>query len=218
VIEALGPNLWRWTAPSPHWTPEKGAGSDAWEQDVGCVLYARDGTATLVDPLVAGDEDALWAFLDERTAGARVLVALTAPWHRRSAGDVAARYGAEVWIHRAGLARLAVAGARAFDGDGAIAPGVEALVPAGVAEGETAYWLPEHGVLVAREVFQGTADGLRYGVSPAAADRDALHAWLHGLDRLPVRLVLPTHGPPAPDGRAAIRAALARPPYGACSA
>jgi hypothetical protein len=218
VIEALAPNLWRWTAPSPHWTPDKGVGPDAWERDVGCVLYAREGTATLVDPLVTGDEDALWAFLDERTAGARVLVALTAPWHRRSAAEVAGRYGAEVWIHRAGLPRLGVPGARAFGGDGAVAPGVEALVPAGQGEGETAYWLPEHGVLVAGEVFQGTTEGLRYGVSPAAADRDALRAWLHDLDRLPVGLVLPTHGPPARDGRAAIRAALARPPYGAGSA
>jgi hypothetical protein len=214
VTERLAANLWRWTAPSPHWTPEKGQGPDAWERDVGCVLYLRDGVATLIDPLVADGDAERWAFLDERTAGARVVVALTAPWHRRSAGEVAARYRAEVWIHRAGLARVGVPGARAFDGDGAVAPGVEALVPAGLVEGEAAYWLPEHGVLVAAEVFQGTAEGLRYAVSPTVADSAALEAWLHDLDRVPVKLVLPTHGPPALEGSAAIRAALARPPYG----
>jgi hypothetical protein len=217
VTERLAENLWRWTAPSPHWTPEKGQGPNAWEQDVGCVLYLRDGTATAIDPLVPPGDADRWAFLDERTAGARVLVALTAPWHRRSAADVAARYGAGVLIHRAGLPRLGVPGARGFDGDGAIAPGVEALVPAGLVEGEAAYWIPEHDVLVAAEVLQGTAEGLRFAESPAIADRDALRAWLRGLDRLPVRLVLPTHGPPAADGRAAIRAALARPPHGAGS-
>jgi glyoxylase-like metal-dependent hydrolase (beta-lactamase superfamily II) len=116
TIERLAANLWRWTAPSPHWTPKTGHGPDAWDR------------------------------------------------------------------------------------------------------GEVAYWLPEHGVLVAAEVLQGTADGLRFAESPAIADSEALHAWLRDLDRLPVRVVLPTHGPPAPDGRAAIRAALARPPYGSGSA
>jgi len=49
-----------------------------------------------------------------------------APAQRR--GDRGA-LGAEVAIHRAGLERLAISGARAFDADIAVAPGVEALVP-----------------------------------------------------------------------------------------
>jgi hypothetical protein len=195
VSERLAANLWRWTAPSPHWTPAAAEGPDPWPRDVGCVLYMSDGTATMIDPL-AGEEH--WPFLDERVAGARrVVVALAAPWHRRSAVEVAARYGAEVTIHRAGLARLAVPGARAFDGDGPVAPGVEALVPPGLDAGEAAYWIPEHGALVTAEVLQGTADGLRLGVSPEVADRAALEAWLRGLERLPIEVVLPTHGPPA---------------------
>jgi hypothetical protein len=214
VSERLAPNLWRWTAPSPHWTPDQGEGPDAWPQDVGCVLYVRDGTATVIDPLVPPGDAARWAFLDARTAGARVVVALTAPWHRRSAAEVAARYGAEVRSHRAGLARLGVPVARGFEGDGDVAPGVEALVPAGLVEGEAAYWIPEHGALVTAEVLQGGPDGLRYSLSPAASDRAALEQWLRDLDRLPIEVVLPTHGPPAPGGRAAIRAALTRPPRG----
>jgi hypothetical protein len=185
-----------------------------WPQDVASVLYVREGTATVIDPLVTPGDAARWAFLDDATAGSRVVVALTAPWHRRSAADLAARYGADVRIHRAGLARLGLPGARGFDGDGPVAPGVEALVPAGLVEGEVAYWIAEHGVLVTAEVLQGRPDGLRYGVSPAAADRAALEAWLRALERLPIELVLPTHGPPAPGGRAAIREALSRPPWG----
>ena len=161
MTERLAANLWRWTAPSPHWTPDKGVGPDAWPQDVGCVLYVRDGTATVIDPLVAPGDDARWAFLDDATTSSRVVVALTAPWHRRSAAERTRR-------------------------------------------GEVAYWIPEHGVLVTAEVLQGRPDGLRYGVSPAVSDRDALEAWLRALDRLPIELVLPTHGPPAPGGRAAI--------------
>ena len=130
ATERLAANLWRWTAPSPHWTPASAEGADPWPRDVGCVLYVRDGTATLIDPLVPDGDDERWAFLDARVAGAdRVVVALAAPWHRRSAAEIAARYGAEVAIHRAGLERLAISGARAFDADIAVAPGVEAVVP-----------------------------------------------------------------------------------------
>jgi hypothetical protein len=63
-------------------------------------------------------------------------------------------------------------------------------------------------------VLQGRPDGLRCAVSPAASDRDALEGWLRALDRLPIEVVLPTHGPPAPGGCAAIREALSRPPLG----
>jgi hypothetical protein len=210
--EQLAAGLWRWSAPSPHWAPDE-AGPGGWEQDVGCVLHVGEGAATIIDPLVPPGDVGLWAFLDQRTAGARVLVALTAPWHRRSAAEVAARYGAEVWVHRAGLAALGVPGALAFEADGTVAPGVEALVPTGLNEGETAYWLRAPRALVVGEVLQGSP--LHHAESPGVADRDALHAWLADLDRLPIELVLPTHGSPARGGRAAIRAALARPEWNA---
>jgi hypothetical protein len=136
--EQLAPGLWRWTAPHPAWRP----GDDrpgGWERDVGSVLYALGDTVTVVDPLVGPDDDAVWRFLDERAGAARsVVVALTAPWHRRSAAE-----------------------------------------------------------------------------SPALRSRDELHMWLRALDRLPVRLVVPSHGPPVSEGRAAIRRALELPPWGA---
>jgi glyoxylase-like metal-dependent hydrolase (beta-lactamase superfamily II) len=105
--------------------------------------------------------------------------------------------------------------ARPFDDDGEVAPGVHALPVAGSDDGEVAYWLPRPRALVTAEVLLGTRDGLRFAESPALRSRDELRAWLRALDRLPVRLIIPSHGPPTPGGRAAIRAALARPPWGA---
>ena len=212
--EELGADLWRWTTPHPAWRP----GHDrpgGWERDVSCVLFARGETVTIVDPLAGADDDALWRFLDERAGAARrVVVALTAPWHRPSAADVAGRYGAEVRVHARGAARAGLSGAHPFDDDGEVAPCVHALTVAGSDDGEVAYWLPRPGALVTAEVLLGTRAGLRLAESPALDSRAELHAWLRGPDRLPVRLVVPSHGPPAPDGRAAIRAALARPPWG----
>jgi len=215
--EALAPNLWRWTTVHPLWRPGDDERAGGWERDVGSVLYARDGTVTIIDPLVGEDDHGLWAFLAERTAGAeRVVVALTASWHLRSAPAVAERYGAEIRLHRIAAGDTVmrdVVRARPFDADGEVAPGVEALLVGGLRQGEVLYWLPEHGVLVAGEVFIGRPDGLRIGEDPYAASYDGLHAWLGTLVRLPVVTVLPAHGAPAPDGPGVVRAALARPPW-----
>ena len=61
--EALAPNLWRWTTPHPLWRPGDDERAGGWERDVGSVLYARDGTVTIIDPLAGEDDDALWACL-----------------------------------------------------------------------------------------------------------------------------------------------------------
>jgi len=188
-----------------------------WPQDVGSVLHERDGVVTIVDPLAGAEDSALWTFLDERCARAdRVVVAVTASWHRRSAAEVAERYDADVRVHRIaaadppmqGLARV-----RSFDEDGEIAPGVEALRVGGLRQGEVVLWLPAHGALVTAEVLQGGPDGLRVGEDPAMASREALVAWVRALERLPLRIVLPTHGPPERGGPDVIRRALERPPW-----
>lgn len=215
--EALAPNLWRWTTPHPLWRPGDDERAGGWERDVGSVLYARDGTVTIIDPLAGDDDEGLWAFLAERTAGAeRVVVALTASWHLRSAPAVAERHGAEIRLHRIAAGDTVmrdVARARPFDADGEVAPGVEALLVGGLRQGEVLYRIAEHGVLVAGEVFYGAPDGLRVGEDPSLVSREDLHAWVRALERLDPVLVLPTHGRPAPDGPAVIRDALARPPW-----
>ena len=106
-----------------------------------------------------------------------------------------------------------VAGVRPSDADGEMAPGVEALLIAGYRQGEVLYWLAEHTAMVSGEVFHGRPDGLRIAPDPYLVSREELYAWLRALDRLPVALVLPTHGPPASDGPDVIRRPLERPPW-----
>jgi glyoxylase-like metal-dependent hydrolase (beta-lactamase superfamily II) len=216
-FERFGANLWRWTTPHPLWTPKEADHTGGWPQDVGSMIYVRDGTATILDPQAGEDDADLWAFLDARTAGAeRVAVALTASWHLRSSVAVLDRYGGELRLHRQAAGDSVMRGlerVRPFETDGEVAPGVEALLIGGLVNGEVLYWLPEHGALVSGEVFHGRPDGLRIAPDPYAASLDDLYAWLRALDRLPVRLVLPTHGPPAPDGPGVVRDALARPPW-----
>ena len=216
-IEQLAANLWRWTTPSPHWREGDDSETGGWPQDVGSLLYVRDGTATVFDPLAGVEDPELWAFLDERAGPAeRIVVALTASWHRRSSAAVIGRYGGEIRLHRFAADDTVTRDlehVRPFDADGEIAPGVEALLVGGYDSGEVVYWLPEHTALVSGEVFQGRPDGLRVGPDPYAISRDALYAWIGHLDRLPVTLVLPAHGPPAADGPDVIRRALERPPW-----
>jgi hypothetical protein len=218
VIQRIADNLHRWTAPHPLWREGDDEGPGGWPRDVNSHLYERDGTATIFDPQVGADDADVWAFLDERTGAAeRVVVALTASWHQRDTVAVIERYGGEIRLHGIAAGDTAMQGlerVRPYDDDGEIAPGVEALVIGGYNQGEVLYWLPDHAALVAGEVFQGRPDGLRVGPDPYLVSRDELYAWLRALDRLPVTLVLPAHGPPAPDGPDVIRRALARPPWG----
>jgi hypothetical protein len=215
--ERLADGLWRWTTPHPAWRPGMDDDPGGWPQDVASVLHERDGVATIVDPLAPPEDTALWAFLDERCAGAaRVVVAVTAPWHGRSAAEVAGRYAAEIRAHRIAADDPAIRRldrVRPFEHDGEIAPGVEAMLVRGLRQGEVAYWLPAHGALVTAEVLQGHPDGLRVGEDPDMASRAALRDWVRALDRLPLRIVLPTHGPPERGGPDVIRRALERPPW-----
>jgi hypothetical protein len=216
-VEQIAPNLHRWLAPSPHWREGDDRETGGWPREVGSLLYERDGAAIVFDPQIGADDPPLWAFLDERVGAAeRVVVALTASWHLRDTVALTARYGGEIRLHRSAAGDTVMQGVdhvRAFDADGEVAPGVEALLVGGCINGEVVYWLPEHAAIVSGEVFHGRPDGLRVAPDPYLVSRAELDVWLEALDRLPVMLVLPTHGPPAPDGPDVIRRALERPPW-----
>ena len=216
-VETVADDLWRWLTPHPLWREGDDRESGGWPQDVASHLYVRDGTATIFDPQAGEDDGELWAFLDEHAGAAeRVVVALTASWHLRSTAAVLDRYGGEIRLHRVAAGDTVmqgVANVHPFDEDGEIAPGVEALRVANHVNSEVLYWLPEHSAFVAGEVFHGRAGGLRIAPDPYLPSRDGLYAWLGALTRLPVTLVLPAHGPPAPDGPDVIRRALERPPW-----
>jgi hypothetical protein len=183
-VDELAPGLWRWTAEHPEWRH-----GDSWDAEVACFYAELDAATVLVDPLVPAGEDGgpFWAQLDAdvRRRGLPVAVLLTSEWHRRSADEVAARYGATI--------------------SGELPDGVEAR---GAGEGETALWLAAHRALAVGDALISVGGELRLWV--AATSPEPVRALLD----LPIEHVLVGHGDHVPGGRAAIEAALAREPYG----
>jgi hypothetical protein len=228
-LAQIRPGLYRWTAPHPAYEPEPEPDSPAdWPEQVGCVAYEAPEALVFIDPLVP---DALWPALDrlatkaplavppsgsraspairlkrpvdtpdsgEHAVSRRVAVLTTIGFHRRSRDAVAERYGAST-----SRAKKTLPG------------GVETL-PIRRA-GETMVWIPEHAALVPGDRLLGGRDGglrvcpdswLRYLASgmTGAELREALRPLL----RLPIELVLVSHGEPVlSGGRDALERALA---------
>jgi hypothetical protein len=195
-LTQIRPGLYRWTAPHPAYEPDAEPDSPAdWPEQVGCVAYEAPEALFLIDPLVP---DALWPALDRLAEGRRVAVLTTIGFHRRSREAVAERYGASTSRAKKTLPR-----------------GVE-TIPIRRA-GETMVWIPEHAALVPGDRILGGGDGvlrlcpdswLRYlhsGITGAEL-REALRPLL----RLPIELVLVSHGEPVlSGGRDALDRALA---------
>jgi glyoxylase-like metal-dependent hydrolase (beta-lactamase superfamily II) len=72
IVDELRPGLWTWTAPHPEWHEQPVVRSYAVE---------RGGTLVLIDPLAPPRE---------LIAGRELRVALTCPWHARSAPELGA--------------------------------------------------------------------------------------------------------------------------------
>jgi hypothetical protein len=90
-VQELKPGLWRWTARHPAWE----------DREVSSAYLELPDAVLLVDPLVPrSDEERFFAALDRdvERVGRPVAIALTNPWHRRSADELAQRYGAEVRV------------------------------------------------------------------------------------------------------------------------
>ena len=195
-LTEIRPGLYRWTAPHPAYEPDAEPDSPAdWPEQVGCVAYQASDALVLIDPLVP---DSLWPALDRLADGRRVAVLTTIGFHRRSRDAVAERYGASTSRAKKTLPR-----------------GVERL-PIRRA-GETMVWIPEHAALVLGDRILGGRNGglrlcpnswLRYlhsGMTGAEL-REALRPLL----RLPIELVLVSHGEPVlSGGRDALERALA---------
>jgi glyoxylase-like metal-dependent hydrolase (beta-lactamase superfamily II) len=195
-MREITPGLRYWTAPHPEWR-----GAADWPEEVGCVYYEAPDATVLIDPLIPkSDEDELWATLDAfvERLGLPVAVLLTAPWHARSASEIAERYGSGVWIHQSDAAELP--------------SGVEVFVPGGVSEGQVAFLLRPPRALVVAEIFMGVnGGGLRVCPSPACSDDEALdfRRSLRTLLDLPIDHVLVSHGEPViNEGRSRIAEAL----------
>ena len=120
------------------------------------------------------------------------MILLTAEWHRRSADELAARYGARI--------------------GGALPAGVEEIPIEGADERQVAYFIRPHAALVVCEIFSVDVEGeLHMATSPALERPDELEESLDRLMELPVERLLVSHGEPVLiDAKARMAEALAR--------
>lgn len=171
----------------------------------------------LIDPLVPGEPSLRETFLDRLDAdvernGKPVSILLTVWWHERSTGELAERYGAEVWANaEGGRSRIEAPVTHPFSAADVLPGGLIGIDAQRV--GETLYWLPEQRALVSGDILLGDGDG-GIRVCPQSWLGDVtyreLKLALAGLLDLPVELVLVAHGEPVlEDGLAALAAALA---------
>ncbi len=201
----LRPGLWQWLAHHP-----------TWKKDVAGYLVVANGDVVLIDPLAPqGDAaPAFWSALDRATAARkRLTVLVTVPDHARSTAAITGRYPAAA-VYTAARRRR-----KALEGVDATALGPATKLPAGIQAFETsraderAIWIAPHRALVVGDVLLGTADGgLKVcpdGWLPRRATRATVAAALNALPLLDIDLVLPTHGDPPTDSRAALAAAIA---------
>jgi hypothetical protein len=198
-LTEIDEGLWRWTAVHPEWRAGAAPESPAdWPAAVGSVAHSAGEELILIDPLVPGEAEALWQWLDDRAAEhRRVRVLITLKWHRRSRDEIVARYGAETSKAR-----------------GALPEGVEPVPIAGA--GETMFWLHASQTLVPGDRLLGDGrGGLRLCPESwlAYLDRNVtlggLRAALRPLAGFGVERVLVSHGEPVlREGSAAIERAL----------
>lgn len=180
-VSRIRDGLWRWTAPDPE-RPDR---------EVGCVYYEREDGIVLIDPVAPTEgtpnADRFWRALDRDIAriGRPIKVLSTSDRRARCSGAIRHRYAGDP-------------GVLVEAPDGVIAHAIPGRV-----DGEVAFWIDEHRVLVFGEAVSGGRLGslrvkarFREGVKPL-------------LD-LPIAIVLVSRGAPVlAGGRDALEAALA---------
>jgi glyoxylase-like metal-dependent hydrolase (beta-lactamase superfamily II) len=215
-VRELAPDLVLWSARHPEWHPgEFGA-------EVNSYAYRAGDEAVLIDPLVLEGDDATAAALDDFVSGRRASIIITITYHVRSAEALSRRYGATIHGHRAVAKRL---------GDGVpfepFEPGDE--LPGGALPQrignprryETPLLVPSQSALVFGDAVV-TAPGGELRVWEQVTSTPNRRDWyeqkflptLRPLLDLDFERVLTTHGEPIiTNGREALRAALAEPPW-----
>jgi hypothetical protein len=197
-VQELRPGLWRWTAPHPEWEH-----AEQWGPDVASVYAELPNAIVVIDPLVPADEDErFWSALDrdvDRLARP-VYVLLTVHWHERSVAAVLDRYRGALW--------------RPED-KGELPEGVQAEVVRGSDWVEALFYLEPYRALVAGDLLIGADGGIQFPVQwfPKAeqewAETTLKPELRERLDKLPVELVLVSHGEPVlAEGHAALARAL----------
>ena len=224
-MEALAPDIRRWTAPHPEWRPAV--------EEVESYALAAGEALLLVDPLLpAEDDERLEPLLAElgllAAAAARVELLITIPYHTRSAEALYERFAPErptrIWGHANVRKRLrpetplqvvpmGAAGTAAPIAGGA----AEAYVVGRPRRSEHPLYVPSLRTAVFGDAVVGAQGGLRFwNQSSGTGDawyRDVFAPTLAPLGERPLEHVLVTHGPPViGDGQRQLALCLASPP------
>jgi hypothetical protein len=171
-VQKLKPGLWRWTARHSEWD----------DREVSSAYVETADALCLIDPLVprGEEEERFFGALDRDVARVALPVAivLTNPWHRRSADELAERYGGRVFV--------------GVEGD---LPGGLAAYPGGMQPEDVVLQAPSQ-----RALFTGdTLLGSELCPEDWLAEGRAHHvACLRRLLELDADVVVPAHGEPFP--------------------
>ena len=197
-VQELRPGLWRWTGSHPEWNH-----AEHWGPEVGSVYAEVPDAVVVVDPLVPEDaEEQFWTALDRdvERLGLPVHVFLTVHWHERSVATVLDRYKATLWRP---------------EERGELPTGVRAEIVKGGDWVEALFFLEAHRALVAGDLLIGKDGGIELPVSwfPKGeqewVERELRPELRERLGRLPVELVIVSHGEPVlENGADALRRAL----------
>jgi hypothetical protein len=206
-LQDLGGGIWRWTRRHPDWHPRTEFGAS-----VGCYAVHEGGGTVLIDPLL---DEAIAAELDGLMR-AEVVVAVTIPYHVRSAAAAVERWGGTVIGHPDVVRRLPD-GTPFYGGDEPPLGLRKHSVPRGK---EQPLELPEARALAFGDRVVGVDGGLRVWLQRELTDER--RAWfrrigapsLEPLLEIDAERVLVTHGAPVlHDGRRALTDALAGEPW-----
>ncbi|HEY8775242.1 MAG TPA: hypothetical protein VIM33_02050 [Gaiellaceae bacterium] len=197
-VQELRPGLWRWTGSHPEWNH-----AEHWGPEVGSVYAELPDAVVVVDPLVPDDsEEQFWTALDRdvERLGLPVHVLLTVHWHERSVATVLDRYKATLWRP---------------EEKGELPTGVHAEIVKGGDWVEALFFLEPQRALVAGDLLIGKNGGVELPVSwfPKGeqewAERELRPELRERLEKLPVELVIVSHGEPVlANGADALRRAL----------
>ena len=199
-MRELQTGLWWWEAVHPEWTAEDAATQD-WGPEVSSYAIAEGERLLLIDPTTPPHP------VDELAAGGDPVVVLTCPWHERDARSLAERLGAPVFVPPPDEGNTDPIEGLVFAAGDRLPVGVEAFP--GMEPNDLVLWIESRRALAVGDTLIDRGRGLEFPDTwlPRGVTREQALEALRPLLRLPVELVLPTHG--APTDRAALERALA---------
>jgi hypothetical protein len=218
AMERLADHLWRWTARHPEWHPGE------FGRVVGCYTLSAPDAVVLVDPLLGDDAGPVLERLDG-LVGDRLVIAVTVPYHVRSAEALWRRYAprAETTIHGhpAAAKRLQDAtGFRPLESGETLPGGVTAHAIGRPRRHEQPLHLASHRALAFGDAVVEVDGALRMWADRRVDEKvrrfyaERFAPTLEPLLALDVERVLVTHGEPVLEaGGEALAAALRRPPW-----